>query len=79
MYLWLDGFSRDIRVLGELVMFWNGWEECEKMVSFGGDIKDIFESGDYTFYDSNLFCYMSFTSNAWLLEFCPETWLAEFI
>lgn len=36
------------------------------MVSLRCDVKDSFESGGYAFYDSNLFCYMTFTRiQAW--------------
>lgn len=47
-------------------------ENAREMLSLGCSVKDPTESDDYVFYDSNLFCYMDFTSGAWLLGFRYE-------
>lgn len=56
MYTWLDGFSGDSRVLGDLVMFKMFGENVREMLSLGCGVKDPTENDDYAFYDSNVFC-----------------------
>lgn len=46
-------------------------ENVREMVGLEYGVKDLTESDVYTFYDSNLFCDMSFNS-AWLLELRNE-------
>lgn len=64
MYVWLYGFSGDRRVLGEMIMFKMFEENVREMVRLGYGVEDSTESDVYTFYYSNLFCYMDFTSSA---------------
>lgn len=54
-------------------------KNVRERLSLGGEVKDAFESGNYTFYDANWFCYMTFTSNGWLLGSWYEKWPVEFI
>lgn len=79
MCAWLDGFGVDSRVLGDLVIFKMFGENVREMLSLGCGVKDPTVGDDYAFYVSNLFCYMDFTSSAWLLGFRHEKRAVEFI